>query len=69
MAPPRKTHCKRGHRFTASTTKMVKLQTGYLVRQCRLCRSERNRLEYRNNPIRQAKVRHRARIQWELRST
>jgi hypothetical protein len=60
MAPPLKTHCKHGHRFTQANTLLDKLASGYTVRKCRRCRNEFDKLRYHNNPKRQAAVRHQA---------
>ncbi|SHG87649.1 hypothetical protein [Bradyrhizobium erythrophlei] len=64
MAPPLKTHCKRGHPFTATNTKLNKLSSGYTVRQCKRCRSEFEKLRYHNNPKRQAAVRARRNVSY-----
>lgn len=55
-----KTHCKRGHPFTEKNTQPKKLQNGYIVRQCRCCRSILDNLRYQNDPKRQAAIRARA---------
>lgn len=39
----RKTHCKRGHKFTSENTDIQPINRGrYLARVCRKCRSARN---------------------------
>lgn len=60
MAPPPKTHCKRGHPFNEKNTRWTKLSSGYTVRLCKRCRSDRDIKRYRDNPKRQAAMRHRA---------
>jgi hypothetical protein len=64
VAPPLKTHCKRGHRFTDANTLHDKLSSGYVVRKCRRCRSEFDKLRYHNNPKRQAAVRARRNVSY-----
>jgi hypothetical protein len=54
--------CKRGHLFKESNTRIVELRDGYTARQCKQCRSIRDRLRYRNNPAYQASARARALI-------
>lgn len=52
--------CKRGHPFTESNTRIVKLSEGYTARQCKQCRAQKDNLRYRTNPLYRAAIRARA---------
>ena len=68
MAPPIKTHCLRGHKFTDANIMHVMLKSGYIVRRCRRCRAEKDKTRYHSDVAYQASVRARALCRyWEGR--
>jgi hypothetical protein len=60
MSPPVKTHCKRGHEFTAENTYLSKVRR-WEIRQCKRCRALGAKQRYHSEPEYRAKVRERAR--------
>lgn len=50
MNKPRKSHCKRGHKFTNSISRW-RVSRGYLVRGCKLCEAKLARLRYREKKL------------------
>jgi hypothetical protein len=60
-----KTHCINGHRFTKKTTQMKVYPDGRVVRRCRVCQSEHDKLRYRYKPERRRQCLERQKIQYE----
>lgn len=50
MSPPRKPHCRRGHRMTERNSRW-RVIGKYTVRGCRQCLSITERLKYRYNKL------------------
>ena len=46
MPRTRKSHCKRGHKFTKATERW-RYSRGYLIRGCKLCEAMLARVKYR----------------------
>lgn len=63
----RRTHCKRGHRYTAATIRLKKLTNGYTVRECKLCESFTARVRYHRDPLEREKRRAATRLAYGRR--
>lgn len=50
MSKPRKSHCKRGHRFTNNNSRW-RVSRGYTIRGCKQCENMLARLKYRNEKL------------------
>ena len=50
------THCKNGHEFTAENTRIVNSKSGYPIRRCAKCMSDKRKVEYWENPDKFRKV-------------
>ena len=46
----RKSHCKRGHKFTKATERW-RYSRGYLIRGCKLCEAMLAKLKYRSEKL------------------
>lgn len=67
MAPPIKSHCKRGHEYTPKNTILSKLSNGYIVRKCRRCVALSRSARYHTDAAYQAAVRHNTRNRYHDR--